>query len=325
MSSMHTPGRDDRASAVIGIDVAQAELEIAVAGSAARRVVANTDAGIATLVAEWIPTPPALVVVEATGGLELPLVWALGSAGLPVVVINPRQVRDFARATGQLAKTDRLDAAVLAQFGAVVRPPVRPLPDPTRHELEALVARRRQLVDMLTAERGRLQRARPRAVRQSLQKHIAYLERELRGTEHDLGRLVKASPVWQEADDLLRSVPGIGATTACALIATLPELGQLNRRAIAKLVGIAPLNRDSGVKRGQRTIWGGRAAVRRVLYMATLVATRCNPVLRAFYHRLLAAGKPKKLALVACMRKLLTILNTILHTKRPWQAPLPTP
>ena len=303
----------------IGIDVAKDTLDVAGHQDPTPWQVANDDAGIATLVAHLQAEAPALIVLEATGGYEQAVVWALGSAGLPVVVVNPRQVRHFAKATGQSAKTDRLDAQVLAHFAATIRPAVRPLGDEAQHALEALLARRRQLREMLSAEQTRLKRAHTNAVRQSLQKHIAYLRHELRDTEHDLEALIKASPVWREADDLLQSVPGIGAITSHTLITALPELGTLSRRAIAKLVGVAPLNRDSGQSAGHRWIGGGRAHVRHTLYMAALVAATHNPVIRAFYQRLVAAGKPKKLALVACMRKLLTILNVILKTKQPWQ------
>lgn len=305
------------ADTFVGIDVAKAQLDVAVDGMEAVERVANDAGGITAVVHRLQRTVPTLVVLEATGGYELALVAALGIAGLPVVVVNPRQVRDFAKATGQLAKTDRIDARILARFAAVIRPAVRPLADEAHQDLEAVVSRRRQLSEMLTAEQARLTVA-SRAVRPSLRKHIAFLKRELHGADHDLGQLIKASPVWREADDLLQSVPGVGDVTAHTLIASLPELGTLDRRAIAKLVGVAPLNHDSGQHRGQRTIWGGRADVRRVVYMAALVASRWNPVIRAFYRRLRLAGKAPKLALVACMRKLLTILNSILKTKRPW-------
>lgn len=303
----------------IGIDVAKARLDIAIHGRAGGDQLANDDRSIAALVRQWSAAPPTLVVVEATGGYELAVVSALGAAGIPVVVVNPRQVRDFARATGQLAKTDQIDAQILARFAALVRPEARPLADDTQRALNALVSRRRQLREMLTAEQTRLALPGPSTIRKSLRKHIAYLEREVKASDYDVGELIKASPVWREADDLLQSVPGVGDVTAHTLIAALPELGTLDRRAIAKLVGVAPLNHDSGQYRGHRAIWGGRANIRRVLYMAALVAARRNPVIRAFYLRLRAAGKPAKLALVACMRKLLTILNTILKTKRPWK------
>jgi len=250
-------------------------------------------------------------------------VAALAAANLPVVVVNPRQVRDFARATGQLAKTDRIDADILALFAERVRPEVRALPDAAAQELDALLARRRQLLEMLQAERNRLGQVFGRGkapVKKSLKAHIAYLERELRMTDTDLGEMVHDSPAWRARDDLLQSVPGVGPVRSLTLLAELPELGRLSRREIAKLVGVAPLSRDSGTLRGRRFVQGGRASVRAVLYMAALVATKRNAVIRAFYLRLLTAGKPKKLALVACMRKLLTILNTIVRTGERWAA-----
>jgi transposase len=259
--------------------------------------------------------------LEATGGYELLGVAALAAASLPVVVVNPRQVRDFAKATGQLAKTDRIDADILARFADVVRPAVRPLVDDEAQELEALLTRRRQLLEMLQAERNRTGQVfgkGKRLVKKSLKAHIGYLERELRMTDTDLGAMIKASPVWRERDELLQSVPGVGPVLSRTLLADLPELGRLSRREIAKLVGVAPLSRDSGTMRGRRFVQGGRATVRAVLYMAALVATKRNPAIRAFYLRLLAAGKPKKLALVACMRKLLTILNVMVRTAQPW-------
>jgi transposase len=264
-----------------------------------------------------------LIVLEATGGYELLAVAALVAAALPVVVANPRQVRDFARGTGQLAKTDRLDADILATFADRVRPAVRPLPDAEAQELDALLTRRRQLLEMLGAERNRLGQVfgkGKRPVKKSLTAHIAYLERELKSTDHDLGDLVRSSPAWREREDLLRSVPGVGPVLSRTLLADLPELGRLSRREIAKLVGVAPLSRDSGTLRGRRFVQGGRASVRAVLYMGALVATRRNATIGAFYRRLVAAGKPKKLALVACMRKLLTILNTMARTRQRWCA-----
>jgi transposase len=307
----------------VGIDVAKAELVVAVRPRGAQWTVANDEPGRRTLVERLTAERPQVLVLEATGGYELPAVAALVAAGLPVVVVNPRQVRDFARATGQLAKTDRLDAAVLALFAERVQPPIRALPDAATQALEALVARRRQLVEMLVAEQNRLAMARGRGKRArpitaSIEQTIAFLTRQLATTDRALGTMIRTSPVWRERDDVLQSVPGIGPVVAHTLLATLPELGALNRRAIAKLAGVAPLNRDSGAWRGQRTIQGGRAHVRAAVYMAALVASRHNPVLRAFYHRLLAAGKPKKLALVACMRKLLAILNTMLRTQQRW-------
>ena len=306
---------------LVGIDVAKGELVVAVRPSGERWTVANEERGVRTLVERLRTTPPALIVLEATGGYELLAVAALAGAGFPVAVVNPRQVRDFAKATGQLAKTDRIDADVLALFAERVRPDVRPLPDAAAQELEALLARRRQLLEMLQAERNRLGQVFGRgkqAVKKSLKGHIAFLERELRIADTDLGTMVRSSPVWRERDDLLQSVPAVGRVLSFTLLADLPELGQLSRRAIAKLVGVAPISRESGTFRGRRFVQGGRATVRSVLYMSALVATRRNDVIRTFYQRLLAAGKPKKLALVACMRKLLTILNTMVRTGQRW-------
>jgi transposase len=307
----------------VGIDVAKAELVVAIHPTNERWTVANDERGVRTLVERLRTVPPTLIVLEATGGYELLAVAALVAAALPVVVANPRQVRDFARGTGQLAKTDRLDADILAAFADRVRPVVRALPDAEAQELEALLTRRRQLLDMLGAERNRLGQVfgkGKRPVKKSLTAHIAYLERELKGTDHDLGDLVRSSPAWRERDDLLRSVPGVGPVLSRTLLADLPELGRLSRREIAKLVGVAPLSRDSGTVRGRRFVQGGRASVRAVLYMGALVATKRNAIIGAFYRRLVAAGKPKKLALVACMRKLLTILNTMVRTGQPWCA-----
>lgn len=310
----------------VGIDVAKAELVVAVRPTGAQWTVANDEPGRRTLVERLRAAPPQVLVLEATGGYEVPAVAALVAAGLPVVVVNPRQVRDFARSIGQLAKTDRLDAAVLALFAERVQPPVRALPDAATQALDALMARRHQLVEMLVAEQNRLGMARGRGnqpITMSLKQTIAFLARQLAATDREIGTMIRESPVWRERDDVLQSVPGIGPVVARTLLAALPELGTLNRRAIAKLVGVAPLNRDSGTWRGRRTIHGGRASVRAAVYMAALVASRHNAVLRAFYHRLLAAGKPKKLALVACMRKLLTILNTMLRTQQPWSPSTP--
>ena len=305
----------------VGIDVAKAELVVAIHPTNEQRTVANDERGVRTLVERLRNVSPSLIVLEPTGGYELLAVAALVAAALPVVVANPRQVRDFARGTGQLAKTDRLDADILATFAERVRPAVRPLPDAEAQELDALLTRRRQLLEMLGAERNRLGQVfgkGKRPVQKSLTGHIAYLERELKSTDHDLGDLVRASPAWRERDDLLRSVPGVGPVLSRTLLADLPELGRLSRREIAKLVGVAPLSRDSGTVRGRRFVQGGRASIRAVLYMGALVGIKRNVLIRAFYHRLVAAGKPKKLALVACMRKLLTILNTIARTRQPW-------
>jgi transposase len=302
----------------IGIDVAKAQLEFACLPSGETGRVRNDEAGVLELVTRCGALRPTLVVCEATGGYEAPLVAALATARLPVVIANPRQVRDFAKATDQLAKTDAIDARVLALFAERVRPEPRPLPDDAVTALEALLTRRRQLVEMLTAEKNRLLLARG-PVRRDLQQHIRFLERRLREVDDDLHTAVKASPVWRVKDDLLQSVPGVGRVVSLTLLAQLPELGRLSHKEIAALVGVAPLNRDSGTLRGKRLVYGGRAPVRAVLYMAALVASRRNPVIRAFYERLRAAGKPAKVALTACMRKLLTILNAIARDGTRWQ------
>ena len=303
----------------VGIDVAKERLDVAQRPSLEGWRVANDERGIAELVARLVQLKPALVVLEATGGMELPLVGALAAAGLPVVVINPRQAREFAKATGRLAKTDAIDAQVLAHFAEAVRPQLRPLPDAAAQELSALMTRRRQLIEMLTAEKNRL-RAAARAVRPDIQEHIHWLERRLADLDGDLSQTIRSSDIWREKDDLLQSAPGVGPVVSTTLLADLPELGALNRKEIAALVGVAPLNRDSGTLRGRRTVWGGRSKVRSALYMATLVATQRNPVIRIFYQRLLSAGKPKKVALTACMRKLLTILNAMIRSRTPWPA-----
>jgi transposase len=308
----------------LGIDVSKARLDIAVRPTGEHWQVPNAESAFPALVARVQALAPTLIVLEATGGLERPVVAALVAAGLPVAVVNPRQVRDFARALGRLAKTDALDAQVLAEFGERLQPPVRPLPDATTRELQALVGRRRQLLEMLTAERNRQQAAAGR-VRELITTHIRWLDQQLADLDRELDQTIQASPAWQVQADLLRSVPGVGPQLSRTLLAHLPELGQLNRKQIAALVGVAPLNRDSGTLRGKRTIWGGRAAVRAGLYMGTLSAVRHNAALQPFYQRLLAAGKPKKLALVACMHKLLLILNAVVRTQQPWAVPTPTP
>lgn len=307
----------DSAAVVVGIDVSKARLDVAVLPGGEAWSCGNDEAGIKDLVDRVRVFRAGLVVLEATGGYELGVTMALAEQDIPLVVANPRQVRDFARATGRLAKTDQLDAHILALFGQQVAPEPRPLADEAAQELRALLTRRRQLVDMLSAERHRLDLARKR-VRKSLKAHIAYLERELRISNTELTGLIRESPLWREKDDLLQSVPGIGQITSQTLVAELPELGHLGRREIAALVGVAPLNRDSGTRRGVRHTWGGRSSVRRVLFMAALVAVRWNPTIRTFYQRLIAAGKPKKVALVACMRKLLSILNTMVRNNQRW-------
>lgn len=303
----------------VGIDVARDRLDVHVRPSGESFTVGNEEAGHGELVRRLHTLGPGLIVLEATGGYELALTAALASAGLPVVVANPRQIRDFARATGKLAKTDALDAEAIARFAEGVQPPVRLLPTPQAQALGELVARRRQLLDMLLAEQHRQGQVRDRRLRQQIAAHITWLRQALAGAERDLDDSIRSSPVWREKDDLLRSVPGVGDVTAQTLIADVPELGSLGRRQIAALIGVAPLNRDSGTLRGRRMIAGGRPQVRRVLYMAALVAIRHNPAIAAFYARLTAAGRPKKVALVAAMRKLLTILNAVLRERRPWQ------
>lgn len=301
----------------VGIDVSQSTLDLAQHASQKRWSFTNDEVGINRIVSLLNELVPNLVVMEATGGIEVPLVSELMTAGLPVVVVNPRQVRDFARATGRLAKTDTLDAQIIARFAAAVQPELRSLPDAAALEFMAIVTRRRQLLEMMTMEKNRYRAAR-KAVKSRIEAHIAWLKIELENTNQDLEQSIKESPVWREKDDLLRSVPGIGPATSSALIAGLPELGTLSRKQIAALVGVAPLNRDSGTLRGKRTIWGGRANVRSALYMAALASTRHNPVIKVFYQRLVAGGKAKKSALVACMHKLLMILNSMVKHNTHW-------
>jgi transposase len=303
----------------VGIDVSKHELEACALPGGSRWQSAQEAGEIDGLVAELVQVQPTLVVLEATGGLEMPVAVALAAAGVPVAVVNPRQVRDFAKATGTLAKTDRIDATILARFAQAIRPAVRPLPDAQTQELQALTARRRQLIEMITAEKNRIQISRSSAIRSGIKAHLKWLQAQVRTVDQDLDQAVKSSPIWRVKDELLQSVPGVGPVLVRTLLTELPELGMLNRKKIAALVGVAPLNRDSGTWRGQRKIWGGRAQVRAVLYMNALVASRHNPVIRAYYQRLLSHGKPKKVALTACMRKLLTILNVIVRTGSPWQ------
>jgi len=303
----------------IGIDVAKDQLDLAVHGGK-HWCARNDEAGVETVATDVVALAPTLVVLEATGGYERAVTAALAAKGLSVAVVNPRQVRDFAKATGVLAKTDELDARVLAHFAATVRPTPRTLADAQAQELKELVTRRRQVVSMLTAEKNRLPRT-TKAVRERIKVHIVFLETELEEQNRDLDTLLQESPLWRAREDLLRSVPGVGPVTSATLVAALPELGRLSRKEIAALVGVAPLNRDSGQQRGHRIVWGGRAEVRAVLYMAALVATQHNSVIRTLYARLLEAGKPKKVAVVACMRKLLTILNAVLRTETPWREP----
>ena len=301
----------------VGIDVAKAQLDIALRPTGERWTVTNDEPGIATLVTRLQEIAPQLIGLEATGGSQRAVVAALAAAALPIVVVNPRQVRDFAKATGQLAKTDGLDACAVAHFAEAVRPTPRPVPDAQTEELRALLARRRQLIAMRTAEHNRLEHA-PHRLRPDIEAHIAWLDQRVAALDNDLDTTLRASPVWRERETLYRSVPGIGPVCARTLMLDLPELGTLSRQRIAALVGVAPFNRDSGTLRGSRTTWGGRAHVRAVLYMSTLVAVRYNPVLKQFYERLRTAGKVAKVALTACMRKLLTILNAMATHQKPW-------
>jgi transposase len=305
------------AALYFGLDVAKDTLELASEPAGVSGQFPNAPAGLAALVTQCQAQPVALIVLEATGGYEAAVVAALAQAGLPVVVVNPRQVRDFAKALGQLAKTDRIDARVLALFGARVQPAVRPLPDGATQALEALVLRRRQLLEMLHAERQRFAQAHG-PVRANLRSHLRWLERSVADTDATLQATIEASPLWRVQDQLLQSAPGVGPQLARTLLGLLPELGQLDRHRIAALVGVAPFACDSGRWRGSRHCWGGRGPVRTVLYMAALVAARHNPVLRVFYQRLRQAGKPAKVALTAVARKLLTILNAMLRDQRPW-------
>ena len=303
----------------VGIDVAKDRLDVHVLPSREAFAVARDGEGLERLIERLAALAPALVVLEATGGYETVVASALAGAGLPLAVVNPRQIRDFARALGRLAKTDALDAQAIALFAERVRPEPRPLADAEARTLAELVQRRRQIVEMIGAEGNRRHQLGGKRMARRIDAHLAWLQKELSALEADLDDAIRGTPAWREAEDLLTSVPGVGGKLARTLIADLPELGQLDRKQIAALVGVAPLNRDSGQMRGKRTTWGGRAKVRAVLYMAALVAAHHNPVLARFYRRLLAAGKAKKLALTAVMRKLLTILNAILRDKTPWQ------
>lgn len=308
----------------VGIDVSKRQLDVAIRPSAERFTEPNDEVGWRRLAKRLKAINPQRVVLEASGGYEVAVAAALGAVGLPVVVVNPRQVRDFAKGTGTLAKTDRIDADMLAWFGEALRPALRPLKDEQTQALEALMNRRRQLRDMLTAETNRLATA-PGAVRRDIKDHIKWLQRRLKDTDNGLNAAVKDSPMWRVRDDLLQSMPGVGRVTSLRLLASVPELGQLSAKKVSALVGLAPFNDDSGTRRGRRCIWGGREQVRCVLYMATLSATRCNPVIRAFYRRLTAAGKPHKVAMTACMRKMLVIMNAMMRDQVPWQQNSPQP
>jgi transposase len=299
----------------IGIDISKDNLDMALHGSDKQWQFTNDPAGISKLCKELLKLHPALVVFEATGGYEMPLYLGLDESDLPVAPVNPRQVRDFAKSTGKLAKTDILDARVIAHFGYAIRPQTHTVP--ATQELKLAQTRRVQILEMITAENNRLKGA-PNRLRKRIEAHIKWLKEELKDTDQELKQMIEQDPIWKEKDQLLQSTPGVGPTLAATLIAQLPELGTLTRCQIAALVGVAPFNRDSGQMRGRRMVWGGRTQVRAVLYMATLVATRFNPAIRNFYMRLCAAGKRKKVALTACMRKLITILNAMLKHNTPW-------
>lgn len=308
----------DPAEIFVGIDVSKAQFDVARHDQQATWQADNTDTGIADLVKQLRALNPTLIVLEATGGFELRLVAALAAVKLPVVVTNPRRVRNFARSTGKLAKTDKLDAKMLAHFAAALRPEPRSLPSDQEEPLTALLTRRRQIVDRLTVEKNRLHTVRA-AMRSDIEEHITWLSPKLDALDADIDQFIQGSALWQEKATLLQSVPGVGRITASTLLAMLPEVGTLNRQEIAALVGVAPMNKDSGRKHGKRRIFGGRATVRSVLYMAALSAKKHNPKIQKFYAHLLQQGKEKKVALTAGMRKLLVILNAMLHAKQPWR------
>ncbi|MEO5355467.1 MAG: IS110 family transposase [Magnetococcus sp. XQGC-1] len=304
----------------IGVDVSRDLLDVCVYPTMEQKSFSNNEKGIDDLVGFVGSLHPQLIVFEATGGYEMAAVSALVANRQPVSVVNPRQVRDFAKATGKYAKTDRIDAKVIAHFGAVLRPEVRPLKAPDAQALDALVVRRRQIVEMVTMEKNRLIGV-SADIQKGIKEHIAWLEARLKSVNDDLNRSIQNSPIWKEKDEIFLSIKGVGPTTSATLLTELPELGELDRKQIAALAGVAPLNRDSGRIKGKRTVWGGRGQLRAVLYMSTLVATRFNPTIRAFYQRLLLAGKCKKLAITACMRKFLTIMNAMVKNKTKWNQP----
>jgi transposase len=309
----------DAAPAFVGIDVSKDRLDVHLRPSGRAFAVPRDGVGLERLAAELRALAPALVVLEATGGFEVTVAAALAGAGLPLAVVNPRQIRDFARATGRLAKTDRLDAAAIALFAERIRPEPRPVPGEDAQALAELVARRRQIIDMIGMEQNRRRQARSPKVRRTIEATLDMPQTQLTALDGDIDGAVRGCPAWREAEDLLRSVPGVGDVTARTLLAELPELGHLDRRAIAALVGVAPINRDSGQMRGHRAIAGGRTSVRNLLFMTTLAAVRWNPVIKAHYQQMTARGRPKKVALIACLRRLLGMLNAILKSRSPWR------
>ena len=319
--SPYSQGRvmDESSSVFVGIDVSKDRLDVHLRPTGQAFCVSRDAKGLDDLISRLSDRPVALVVLEATGGFETTVAAALAGAGLPLCVVNPRQIRDFARAMGRLAKTDALDAEAIALFAERIRPEARPLLDPERARLAEFVSRRRQVIEMIGMETNRRRRATDKRLAKRLDRHVAFLEKELNEIDHDIGEAIKRSPVWCKTEALLKSVPGIGYVTARTLLAEVPELGTVDRHQIAALVGVAPVNRDSGLMRGHRAIAGGRTSVRNVLYMAALTAIRCNPVLRTFYNQLITRGRPKKVALVAVLRKLLTVLNAIVRDLTPWR------
>jgi transposase len=310
-----------RVTTCVGIDVSKDRLDVHLRPSGEAFAVTRDGKGLENLVERLSALDVSLIVLEATGGFETTVAAALAGVGLPLAIVNPRQIRNFAKALGKLAKTDAIDAEVIALFAEKIGPQARPVATPQAQALGELVARRRQVVEMIGMEANRRRRAADKRLAKKIDRHVAFLEKELRDIDADINAGVRASPAWRETEDLLSSVPGIGPVTARTLIAELPELGSLDRRKLAALVGVAPLNRDSGAWRGKRMIGGGRTSVRNALYMAALVATRYNPILKATYQRLVQRGKPKKVAIIACLRQLLTILNAIVRSKKEWQNP----
>lgn len=308
-----------KSNVFIGVDVSKERLDVAVRPSGEHNSFTNDEAGIAQMTDCLGRLSPEMILFEATGGWQMNAVNALAARRLPVVIINPRQVRDFAKATGQLAKTDTIDAGILAHFAEAVRPEIRELKPLEARKLEALNTRRRQIVEMLTAERNRLITA-PEWTRPDIEEHIAILKKRLAAINKDIDKLIRQSPLWREKDKILKSFPGVGPVTASTMLSDLPELGTLNPKAIAALVGVAPLNCDSGNYQGRRKIWGGRACVRSLLFMCAKTAVRCNPGIRGFYERLIGAGKLRKVALTACMHKILIILNAMIRDQVCWRA-----
>lgn len=304
--------------AYVGVDVSQESLDMVEYPTGEIRRFGNDDAGIAKATTWLTEVNPAIIVMEATGGMEVSLYVTLQEANLPAAVINPRQIRDFAKSMGILAKTDKVDAKVLARYAATIQPEARPSPDEKARQFKTLVTRRRQLGEMIVAEANRARASRDKAMKQRIHAHIEWLKQELANIDKDISRTIKENPVWDAKDKLMQSVPGVGPVLSATIIAELPELGILNPKKIAALVGVAPFNRDSGKRQGERSIWGGRCKVRQSLYMAALSAARFNPTIHAFYDRLVASGKEKKVALTACMHKLVTILNAMLKHNSHW-------